>query len=83
MRASGQAEPLARFAGGGCIILSVLGYTLFLAYAPLIIAVLVAVFLIMGVILRAMIDQTVDRECRRFTVGGGRLSPRWAIPCLG
>ena len=61
MRASRQAEPLARFAAGGCIILSGVGYTLALAYAALIIAVLVAVFLIMGVILRAMLDQTMDR----------------------
>jgi len=38
---------LGPIAGGGCIILSVMGYTLILAYAALIIAVLVAVFRVM------------------------------------
>ena len=61
IRASRQADPLARFARGGCISLSVVGFTLILAYAPLIIAVLVAVLLIIGVILRAMLDQAMDR----------------------
>lgn len=62
LRGTGQAEPWARVAGGSCIVVSGLGYTLALAYAALIIALLVAAFLMMLVVLRAMLDQTMDRR---------------------
>ena len=62
MRSTRQAEPWAQNVGGACIILSALGYTLALAYAVLFVAMLIAVFLIMGVFLRAMLDKTLDRR---------------------
>jgi hypothetical protein len=62
MRASRQAQPWVRFSGGACIIGSGVGYTLALAYATLLIAMMVAAFLIMGVVLRAMLDDTLNRR---------------------
>jgi hypothetical protein len=62
MRTTRQAPLPARMAGGACIIFSGISYSLALIYLILMIALMVFMAIAMGVMLRAMIEGSLDRR---------------------
>ena len=61
MRATRHAPPLARAAGGACIVLSGLSYALGTAYAVLFVVFMVLIMMLAGAMLKAMLEGSAKR----------------------